>query len=449
MIGSEASWRPPGSQVGTPGSSYGGSQMSESLLTRPAFQTTRPRRASVNDASSFRVPIAVHFERVGRYLKLLNLVLLPLGALVAGAGGICLALNDPKCPSELKVSLWIIGGCIAGFPLFLDVAFLAANAPYSIYNAQSTKDPLSCGPRRFMFPSNSLVPALVAALGVCFTALAIFGGLCAQDSGVIPGCNRPTGEALAGIGCILAGICLYILICLLHGDKGAISVLWVVGLVSASVGLACVSDTLAGIEECPSGLGWTLVAAGCFLAMVIPLVLATVWARKCWPCMLGGGLLLCGAIVIVVGTICLDNIWGRCDAGVPIVVTGSIVGGIPLFAGVMLLFWTLPYIFGEYAAVISIQHWPMTSNILGALGIATFSSLTIAVLAFSCSENFFESWNCEDGSDRQETAFVIMVVGFIVFACTFACNCGFCWQGWQNKTGVYDFSDHIEKDRWK
>eukprot|EP01048_Picozoa_sp_COSAG05_P027186 COSAG05_NODE_7807_length_767_cov_1.232036_1_plen_157_part_10 len=155
MIGSEASWRPPKSDAGH--SEAPSVTSAHEPLLRAQYKTVRPKRNSIQ-SDSIRLPMRVHLERLGRKLKWANVVLLPLGIVAAVSGGICHVLVKPECPATLRTGLFVTGGVLAGIPIFLDLVYAAALAPYAVYNAQSTKDPLSCGPRRFTFPSDSVAP---------------------------------------------------------------------------------------------------------------------------------------------------------------------------------------------------------------------------------------------------------------------------------------------------
>jgi hypothetical protein len=44
---------------------------------------------------------------------------------------------------------------------------------------------------------------------------------------------------------------------------------------------ACISDSLARVQDCPPPLGWALTTVGWAIAYLIPLALISVWARKC------------------------------------------------------------------------------------------------------------------------------------------------------------------------
>ena len=100
----------------------------------------------------------------------------------------------------------------------------------------------------------------------------------------------------------------YVLICLLYGDKGAIATLWVISVIMGSVGGACLDNTLAGVVDY-NALGWSLASIGFTLAYAIPLVLLSLWSRKCWPFVLSAGFLVFGIVVGATGTACVGTYW--------------------------------------------------------------------------------------------------------------------------------------------
>ena len=211
---------------------------------------------------------------MGRILTLVNKVLIPTGVILAAAGGSCAWFLNSVCGA---ISTWLLesGGTVAGLALLLDVLYLACMAPYAIFMNQSNRDPLSCGPRRFVFPNHSAVPGLLGVLALLASVVFVFGLTCPFIFNGVCGEKLRPWLTWGGVGC--AAMSVYSLICLLYGDKGAIATLWVMSVVSGSVGGACLADKLVGVVECHNAIGWTLTATGWTLAYSIPLVV------RCFP----------------------------------------------------------------------------------------------------------------------------------------------------------------------
>jgi hypothetical protein len=224
-VGSEASWAPPGGGRREPNHQNGGGgggssavtttdELTQQLLRRQqacAITPVRTRRDSVQGGDHIRLPMRVHLERPARLLSRLNKVLLPLAVVLAIIGGVLLGSGQDSA----GIGLLVAGGAVASFPVFLDLLYVSALAPYSLYMSKSSRDPLSCvskkpaaclsavpaplsplaprnrraakptppgataawqGPRRFVFPHDSSTPAVIAMVACC-SAVAFAAGL--------------------------------------------------------------------------------------------------------------------------------------------------------------------------------------------------------------------------------------------------------------------------------
>lgn len=281
LSGSEGDYREPLIPDGSPLASGSG------MPYHVAYEKPR-RRSSVQEVyQPIRTPFRTRLERMGKILTLLNKVLLPIGALLLAGGASCTWFASNVCGG---IAGWLLetGGTVAGLAILLDVLYLACLAPYAIFMNRSNRDPLSCGPKRFVFPNHSAVPGLLGVFSLLASSLVLFGVACPLvlvDTGL---CIERLRPWLVWGGSSVAVVCGYALVCLLFGDKGGIMVLWLMSVVAGSVGGACLADQLAGVIECSNALGWALTATGWSLAYAIPLGLASLWSRKCWPFVVRG-----------------------------------------------------------------------------------------------------------------------------------------------------------------
>jgi hypothetical protein len=274
LSGSEGDFREPLISSGSPLSGAGG------MPYHAAYEHPR-RRSSVQDVyQPIRTPFRTRLERMGRILTLVNQVLLPIGFLLLAGGASCSWFASNVCGG---IAAWLLesGGTVAGLAILLDVLYLACLAPYAIFMNQSNRDPLSCGPKRYIFPNHSAVPGVLGVLALLASSVVVFGLACPLVDEAM--CRQRLRPWLVSVGSAAAVVCVYALICLLYGDKGGIATLWIMSVVAGSVGGACLADQLVGVVECHNALGWSLTAAGWTLAYAIPLGLASLWSRKCWP----------------------------------------------------------------------------------------------------------------------------------------------------------------------
>ena len=129
-VASESTWKPlPGSNRVLSRSSSD-EELHQSLLDAGDGSEQPRRRSSIQGQHmpQIRVPMRARLEQVWPKLRLLNKLLLPIGALLAAAGGGCAwALNGCR-----GIDSWLLesGGVIVGLPLLLDIVYLAALAPY-------------------------------------------------------------------------------------------------------------------------------------------------------------------------------------------------------------------------------------------------------------------------------------------------------------------------------
>eukprot|EP01043_Picozoa_sp_COSAG02_P032958 COSAG02_NODE_2224_length_9457_cov_76.157085_3_plen_354_part_00 len=258
-----------------------GSPLSGSGMPYHAAYERPRRRSSVQDVyQPIRTPFRTRLERMGKILTLVNKVLVPIGVLLLGGGASCSWFASNVCGG---IAAWLLesGGTVAGLAILLDILYLACLAPYAMFMNQSNRDPLSCGPKRFIFPNHSAVPGMLGVVALLASSVVVFGLVCPHVHDGL--CAERLRPWLVWGGCAVAVICFYALVCLLYGDKGGIATLWIMSVVAGSVGGACLADQLVGIVECRSALGWSLTATGWTLAYAIPLALASLWSRKCWP----------------------------------------------------------------------------------------------------------------------------------------------------------------------
>ena len=352
-VASESTWKPlPGSNRVLSRSSSD-EELHQSLLDASDGSEQPRRRSSIQGQHmpQIRVPMRARLEQVWPKLRLLNKLLLPIGALLAAAGGGCAwALNGCR-----GIDSWLLesGGVIVGLPLLLDIFYLAALAPYAIFMSQANRDPLSCGPRRFVFPNDSAVPAVCSVGGLLSATVLSFGLACPLVSDQV--CGERLTPWLRWLGALGTSACAYVLICLLYGDKGAIATLWVISVIMGSVGGACLDNTLAGVVDCHNALGWSLASIGFTLAYAIPLVLLSLWSRKCWPFVLSAGFLVFGIVVGATGAACVGDLLvgvAACDpaAGWALAAAGAATGGLPLLVVIVGIFYQTPYLIGEHGA---------------------------------------------------------------------------------------------------
>jgi hypothetical protein len=246
-----------------------------------AYEERPRRKSSIQDVyQPIRTPFRTRLERMGRLLTLVNKVLLPVGVLLLAAGASCSWFAGNLCGG---IATWLLesGGTVAGLAILLDILYVACLAPYALFMNQANRDPLSCGPKRFVFPNHSAVPGVLGVLSLLASVVFAFGLACPLVYDEL--CREGLRPWLVWGGSGGAVVFIYALICMLYGDKGGIATLWIMSVVGGSVGGACLADQLVGVVECHNALGWTLTAAGWTLAYVIPLALASLWSRKCWP----------------------------------------------------------------------------------------------------------------------------------------------------------------------
>ena len=137
-VASEASWAP-GSAIRGAESAHGSDSLRQQLLLRKPVPV-RPRRDSIQGDDPYRLPMRVHLERWERLIARADKLLVPVGIVLCAVGGILLATgtHDPG------VALLVAGAACVGIAIFISLVYASALAPYAIFMARSTRDPLSC-----------------------------------------------------------------------------------------------------------------------------------------------------------------------------------------------------------------------------------------------------------------------------------------------------------------